>query len=281
MNIPVFVVAPRLKETSEATKITMISLAMTDIFIGILSVLRLSYFAISERYYIVKDYICVIDGIVQCVLGGVSATTIMYLCIDRVITIKYPLQYPIYFTKKVVTFIHVGIWFYVTLMLCLGHFVFGMEIGMMKYALFCSFIPKYQSLTTLVIIICVFVVPASIIFSCALILYHIVHQQIVQIRALEVADAVESGTQNLVSHLQAIKTIFLMVAAYYTCFTPAMVLIWIWSYMYGHSYSPTAEVVTAWFAFSCSLCNPLVYLPTMREYRETFKQIFIPNIFTT
>ena len=277
MNIPVFVVTPRLKDTSEATKITMISLAVTDITLGIEYTLRLCYFTARGRFYFEEDYLCHIDGLVQAMLGAISINTIVYLCIDRVITIKYPLYYPIYFTKKVVISIQIGIWLFATSSLFIGHFIFGMEIGMVEYAGFCTFIPQ-KSLATLIATVACFGVPVLVLLTCAIVLYHVVHQQIVQIRAQENATAATPATQSLVSHSRALKTIFCMVAGYYICFTPAMVLQLIWVYLYGYTFSPISDGVTSWFAFSNSMINSLVYLPTIKEYGEIFKRIFIPKM---
>ena len=278
-NIPVFVVTSKLKETSEATRITMISLAVTDLTIGILSMLRLSYFASSGRYQLADDLTCTLDGLTQLYLGGVSITTIMYLCIDRVITIKYSLHYPIYFTRKTVTCINMGIWLYIGLVCIFAEFVLGMEMAMMKEALFCCFIPKYRSAVTLMIVILGFVVPAIVILICAVILFKIVRKQVIQIAALEGPDSAPQA-QSMMRHKRAIITIFCMVTGYYICWSPLMVLL-TWSYFYGNTYHPTTEAVLAWFAMCNSAINSLVYLPTIKEYREIFKQIFRPNIFNS
>ena len=121
MNIPVFIITPQMRDSSEATKIIMISLAITDSSLGIQFVIRLCYYTITGNYYFEEDYMCSIDGIVNSVFCGVSITTIVYLCIDRVITMKFPLHYLIYFTRKRVICINIGIWCNVILLFILGH----------------------------------------------------------------------------------------------------------------------------------------------------------------
>ena len=283
MNIPVFVVTPRLKETSTATKITMISLAMTDMGVGIQSFCRLSYFTLSGQYYFAKDFICSIDCIILCTFCAVSITTIMYLCIDRVITIKCPLHYPVYFTKSVVLCIHVFIWLFANTMLIVGHYVLGFEIILIKEALFCSFVPKHGSKLTSTVLILNFTLPVCVIFICAVILLRTVNQQIHQIRALESRmRSLESESETtsrmgcLMSHKRAIRTIFCMVAGYYICCSPIMIVLTMIN-LFGFFFSPYVLAVTSWIAFSNSMLNSLVYLPTMREYREIFKQIFVPK----
>ena len=276
-NIPVFVVTIRLKEISDATKITMLSLALTDILLALVHFARLCYFAILDKYYF-EDLICRIDGVAVSIFAGVSVINITYLCIDRAINIKFPLRYPLYFTKKVVIFIQVFIWSFVTLIFVIGHLLFDMDISMMEEALICMFKPTYKSKLTIIIIVFGFIIPVCSIFICAVILHHAVHKQIVQIRALQNPITAASHT-SLMSHKRAIRTIFCMVAGYYICLTPIMVLVFIWTYLHGHSYSPTAEAVVGWLAFSNSMFNSLVYLPTMKEYRKIFKQIFIPKMF--
>ena len=274
MNITVFVVTPRLEKPSSATKMTMVSLAITDISIGILAVLRLSYFAINQGFYYNEKYLCDTDGLTYTILGGVSAGSMMFLCIDRVISIKYPLHYPIYCTKKVTMCIIVGIWAFVILWFVTSYSVFGMEIAM-RYTLYCTLVPSFQSRTTLMTIVCGFVLPACVIFTCAVIMLRIVQQQKNQIRALECAVTQASRSQVLLSHMKSIKTIFCMVAGYYICWTPIVVLTWMWTYLYGHIYSPEAEAITGWFVITNSVVNSLVYLPTMKEYRETFTRILL------
>ena len=190
------------------------------------------------------------------------------------------MRYPIYFTRKVALFINFSIWCSSSVIFILGHVIFEVKIAMMKDALICAFAPE-QSDFILAIIISGFVIPACVIFICAVILYNIVRQQISQIRALEGAASQLPNHASLVSHLNAIKTIFCMVGGYYICWGPVMIFVWVWSYIYGNSISPKAEAITGWFAMCNCMCNSLVYLPTMREYRRIFKSIFIPKMCTS
>ena len=278
MNIPVFVVTPRMKYSSEATKITMISLSITDFLMGALCACRLSYFASVGEYTFAEDYLCLTDGLAQCTLSSISIGLIMFLCIDRVITIKYPLHYPIYFTRKFVISVNIGLWLLVTTTLILGYFVLGMEMTFVKYAYACALSTNYQSKMTLIAVILCFAIPVCVILVCAVMMHHIVRQQITQIRDLENAGAT-SQMGSLVSHKKSIKTIFCMVGGYYICWSPFMVLVLIWSYIYGQPLSPSVEAVAAWMAVSNSMFNSLVYLPTMKEYRGIFKNIFVPKVF--
>ena len=148
---------------------------------------------------------------------------------------------------------------------------------MVKEDVFCRFVPKYHSGVTLITVIMGFIVPACIIFACVIILFRIVRKQFTRIRALEEAEN-SPQAQSLVTHIRAIKTIFCMVAGYYICFSPLMLML-AWTYFYGYTYNPTAATVLVRLAMFNSLINPLVYLPTMREYRTIFKQIFVPKMF--
>ena len=276
-NIPVFIVTPRLKDLSEATKITMISLGITDFLIGVLYVCKLGYFTAVGQYAIQDDYLCLIDGLSFCTVFAVSLTTITFLCTDRVITIKYPLQYPIYFTQKFVICVNIGIWLCSTALTNLGHFVLGMEIAFSKYSYACAPLQKYRDKTALIAITLGFAMPTCVIFTCAVVMYHVVHQQILQIRDVE-NSAAASQMGSLVSHKKCIRTIFCMVGGYYICWIPYLIFVLIWGYVYGHSVSSTAEGITSWMAISNSMFNSLIYLPTVKEYREIFKNIFIPKI---
>ena len=281
MNIPVFIVTRKLQETSEATKIAMFSLATSDVVIGIQAVFRLSYFAIIGQYSFDIDILCSIDGILHTVLSGVSILTLVFLCIDRVITIKFPLRYPIYFTKKKVTLFLVSIWLFIPLLFSMAHWVFGKEIVMVRDAHYCVFAPVNKSVLALIILALGYILPVCIIFTCAVILYHTVYQQIHQIRALE--NATPTLMERIMAQKRAIRTIFCMVGGYYICWCPVMVAV-VWGYLSDYSFtsnqafSPTTEAVICWFSFSNSLVNSLIYLPTMREYRKIFKKTFIPKM---
>ena len=279
MNIPVFIVTPRLKDSLEAIKITMISLAITDISLGVQSIIRLCYFTITGNYFFMHDYLCSIDGILYAVFCGVSITTIMYLCIDRVITMKFPLHYKMYLTRKVVICINIGIWCYVTLLFILGHLLLGIELTLLKGPRFCAFEPKSESSLTLIVFFCGFILPACTILTCAAILLHVVYKRTQKLRALTGASAM-SAMENLASQKQAIKTIFCMVAGFYICWCPILILV-TWSYSYGYTYSTTIDAIANWMSFSNSIWNSLVYLPTMNEYRKIFKNIFIPKMFSS
>ena len=122
----------------------------------------------------------------------------------------------------------------------------------------------------------VVVLPSCIIFTCAAILHHIVYKQIQKVRFLKGTTAA-SVMESLASHKRAIKTIFCMVAGFYFCWSPFMVLL-IWNHFYGYIYSSTAGAIVAWIAISNSSWNPLVYLPTMKEYQKIYKKIFVSKI---
>jgi len=110
-NIPVFIITPKLTEASFMTKMIMISLATTDILLAVMHLTQLSYFAIQGRYYFTEeDFIyCKIQGIMLS-LAGVSVTNVALLCVDRVLTIKYPFKYLLRVTKTVAVTIEILIW---------------------------------------------------------------------------------------------------------------------------------------------------------------------------
>ena len=256
-------------------------MAVTDMGLGVQSFSRLLCFTLSRQYYFTKDFLCSIDGIIMNVFCTVSITTMTYLSVDRVITIKYPLHYPIYFTKKVVLCIHLFIWLFSITLFIVCHLVFGLEITLMKEALYCSFVN--ESKQNLILLILSFILHFCVIFTCTVILLRIVNQQIYKtkalesrMRSLENKSGATSRMGCLMSHKRAIRTIFCMVAGYYICWSPVMTVT-ILIDLFDVSISPTVLAATCWFAISNSMFNSLVYLPTMREYRAIFKKIFIPR----
>ena len=219
---------------------------------------------------------CCIDGILTAVLCGVSITTIGYLCIDRAIIMKFPLHYQIYFTRKRIICINIGIWCNAILLFILGHLKLDMKVTFLKGPRFCASMPKYQSHLTLIISLVILVLPACIILTCAAILHHVVHKHIQQVRTLKGATAA-TWMESLASHKRAIKTIFCMVAGFYLCWSPMMVLE-LQAYFHDYTYSSTTDSIAYWLAFSNSIWNSLVYLPTIKEYRKIYKNIFILKV---
>ena len=222
---------------------------------------------------------CSIDGILLCVFCSVSLITIVYLCIDRVITIKFPLRYPMYFTREKVICINIGIWCFVSLGYVLGHLLFGIKVTFLKGPRFCAFKLKNQPNLILILFFINLMLPACAILTCAAILHHVVHKQIQQVRALEGTTAA-TWMESIASHKRAFKTIFCMVAGFYVCWSPMMVLELL-DYFYGYTYSTTTNAIVYWLALSNSIWNSLVYLPTIKEYRKIFKNVFILKIFSS
>ncbi len=142
VNIPVFLLVPRrVPSLTCSMRYTMLSLALTDTLLGLLSLIRLIYFEASHRYYLHKDgFMCRWDGYLTFCFTSVSILCFLCLSVDKLLTIKYLLRYTVIMTRQKVLGAVAVVWLLVlTVYLpCL----LGKEAGFDPSAYACYIVPQ-------------------------------------------------------------------------------------------------------------------------------------------
>ena len=175
-NVPVFVVAPRMKSSRPCVAkmgYGMLSLATTDFSLGILLLIKIAYMSHIDFTLDESNPMCTVIGYGKTVVSVVSILTLTFLSVDRLLMLAAPLRYGRYLTRRRVKLIHAAIWLFVTAALA-GTVAAG--AGRIRYyenSFGC--IPDWseslvRSILTLVLI---HVLPALVISACFVGVFHI------------------------------------------------------------------------------------------------------------
>ena len=115
LNIVVFLAMPRFQTHLVGTRIGMLSLAVTDFLLSGSLVIFHTYNLAFWRYQVKEsDALCLFEASAISVLACTSLWTLMFLNLDRLLTMTYPLRYPQYMTKSKHIAVHVFIWVLMT-----------------------------------------------------------------------------------------------------------------------------------------------------------------------
>ncbi len=98
VNIPVFLIVPRLQTLHISMRFIMLNLAITDFSLGLLTHTRLLYYCIMGTSHL-PDTFCRLDAFMNNLLGSLSILSLTFLSLDKLLTLKYPLSYGIKMTK--------------------------------------------------------------------------------------------------------------------------------------------------------------------------------------
>ena len=114
-NIPLFIVTPLLKNIPDASKIAMMVLGVTDLYVGIHRMIKTTVFITSGNYIIAEgSLLCWLDGSITAVFLSMSVVNLTYISLDRFMQIKYPFFYARFVTKRNIFLIELGTFMYVT-----------------------------------------------------------------------------------------------------------------------------------------------------------------------
>ena len=142
LNIVVFLAMPRFQTHLVGTRIGMLSLAVTDfLFSGSLMIFHTYNLAFGRYQVKESDALCLFAASAISVLGCTSLGTLMFLNLDRLLTMMYPLRYPQYMTKSKHIRVHVFIWVLmigVTMCHTFRSYPWNVQITYYEYAFTCA-----------------------------------------------------------------------------------------------------------------------------------------------
>ncbi len=286
-NIIVFIIAPRLHGVGNNLRYTMVSLAITDFVLGIESLSRMAYFLIQGRYHMEDNSIfCKWDGFANPFLASVSILTLAYVNFDKYLTLKYPLRYKVFMSKRRTVCVLTSIWITMLgLYICALLDASGVGCQFYKDAYICMAKLSTRLPFTIIAIICVQCLPSALIIISFIGIWQIIKNFRTPVIRRNTIKKIHStnhklSNRNSQTDLGINKTLLIMTFSFYIMWTPFFITVVFWELFTKNTLSPVTDFIFVWLGGSNSVFNPLVYFFTFRSYRRIFAIYFSPKNLT-
>ncbi len=267
-NIPVFFIVPQISSLQNSTGLVMLSLAAADSFVGFAVLLNVIYtFMVIFKHIQIDKHMCIFFAFISGIFCMISICTLAFINLDKYLILRFPLRYRLYMTRRVSCLIIAVIWissFCFFLPLTLGHD--GTDVRYLNGAYVCISVFVTDVAYTTCAFLFIQVIPTTLTFISALGVIRIVRAQKRQIS--RIIDSSELPHVKFVKQdFKTIKTLLYMTGGYYIMWFPFYVFVIGWDIFHGHTLHPVVNFISAWLTFCNSFVNPLIYIPTIRDYR--------------
>lgn len=271
-NIPVFLIIPKVKSLPDTSRIVMLSLAVTDISLGFTLVFRFSYYEYIHDYYVnISDWRCYFDGFASVTFAGASVFHLSFVLLDRLILVSKPLHYSQLMTKSTIYAICISLWLFSILFgLILVFEVGDARVKFFENAFYCAFDPHESVIYTSMLLLFYTVFPSFIIAASFIGLFRAAHKQA---RAIGAQESAFSSSNEFEKNKKIIRTLTFMIIGFYTFWAPYFVFCIFWDMIFGKTVQEF-ELYASYLATGNSFINPLIYVPTIKEYREILISYF-------
>ncbi|XP_033103254.1 histamine H2 receptor-like [Anneissia japonica] len=271
-NILSILVLNRLKSMSEVPKIFLLSLAFTDLCMGLLNDLFSIIPGITSSWPY-GDAFCKVIGISGSIFCGVSLLSLMSVSVDRYIAISKPLHYIQLVTRPRALCVVTTIWISTCILVTLSSILKG-DGSVIYNPRLCTCMVAWGDTEfktfNLITLFAFIMVPAIGMLLLYIRLFFISRRHIRKITE------VSTGNPPVISRHErkAIKTLFIVTGAFNVAWLPFLI---------AHSYLAISGKViddrllffVLWLAISNSWWNVLIYSVTNRAYRNTASAFLI------
>ena len=200
-----------------------------------------------------------------------SVLTLTFINLDRYLTLAYPFWYPMFMDMKKTIGILSLLWIFAIIMLIPPTFSLGsttIEYNTVIKTCLVDFInspPAYGYIAFCLIM----VIPTTIIVFSFVGIFRIARKQKVRIEA----NSEQSGGLSS-RDAKIIKTLLIMTVGFYLMWTPHSIFTLMWMIINGHTLNPTVDYLTATLAVMNSVINSIIYIPTIKPYRQRLAKMF-------
>ena len=250
-----FVLHRRMRTVTNAF---VVSLACTDLCVALFSMPVWVAYLLTGPMWILGATVIRAWTMVDILIGTASIMNLMAISFDRVLCIRYPLQYSHWMTRRKVTAIIACVWIY------------SISVAVASFLLFT------ERLFNLIVFIMCFCVPLPVIITAHSIMFKTALRQIRQIRAIAPAQYAKSHN-NFLKEFKAAKTLAVVVGAFVICWLPFVTLNVIYSLCDPSFDCPVVKpeiiMVAKWMHYGNSLLNPIIYTVMNREFRKAFMAV--------
>ncbi len=276
LNLMVLVVVPLVKQLRNSTGAAMVSLAIADSSLGISSLvdITLTYILFGTFQKQIKDPLCKLLAFCTPAFCVASISTLMFINLDRYLTLSYPLRYPIVMTIRKIIAIMLSLWsvslmLYIPPVLGLG----SLQIKFYEGMYLC--LPDYKISVpyTVGVFTVVLVIPTVIIAYSFTGIFLIARKQNRMIHVHNTKNNPTSTNGFSKKDAQTVKTLLTMTVGFYIMWLPWISTSLIWELVTGHTLHPYVEFFGAYSAIGNSMVNPLIYIPTFKPFRLKLMQL--------
>ena len=264
LNFPVFLIVPRIRSLHYSLRCIMISLAIADFSFGIEICMRL-LFSFIYRSHVFTGWFCKWDAFFTLYFVSVSINSLACINLDKCLTLKYPLHYKHFMTKKKTLVAVYTMWFIIFIMCIPVVIPFSSVIPKFNKGGYCLFDLSYNLVYSMVILAIFQYIPGMVIFI------SFVHIWILSQRTNKTILQSSPGSHpHGNKQLKVVRILVLMTFCFFLMWTPYTVLVF-YPLTFGlKDFGQKADFITGWLGSSNSMINPLLYLATLKSYRKMF-----------
>ncbi|XP_056323207.1 trace amine-associated receptor 13c-like [Danio aesculapii] len=272
LNLLVIISISHFKKLHTPTNMIILSLAVTDLFIGL--IMPIEAIRLIETCWYFGDTFCGLYLIFVSLLLSTSLGNLVLIAVDRYVAVCHPLLYQqkITITKTLMSICLSWVWIsaYCTASIIHNGYFDTSQRTDVCYGE-CLFMMSFSWIVT-DLFMC-FIFPCSLIIMLYLRIFYVVHQQVKVINSLmKGGKCVTEGSVKRKSESKAALTLGIIVSVYMLCYIPyficSLAVI-----------SSTTTNVLIWFVHANSGLNPLVYALFYSWFKKTAKFILTLKIF--
>ncbi|XP_051539109.1 trace amine-associated receptor 13c-like [Myxocyprinus asiaticus] len=274
LNLLVIISISHFKKLHTPTNLIILSLAVADLFIGII-VIPIEGIKLTETCWFFGDTYCGLFITISGLLLSASLVHLILIAVDRYVAVCYPLLYPQKITMTKTSMSICICWFS-----CLVYnfaIVFNNRYFDTSHRTVCygkciiMFSPAW-SLTDLSLS---FIFPCIVIFTLYLRIFYVVHKQVKAINSLVKGgkNVLESSARRK-SESKAALTLGSVVTVYLLCWIPYYIL----SVTEQTVISSTTITILTWALYINSGLNPLIYALFYSWFKLSIKHILTLKI---
>ncbi|XP_056323334.1 trace amine-associated receptor 13c-like [Danio aesculapii] len=273
LNLLVIISISHFKKLHTPTNMIILSLAVNDLFIGLI-VMPIQAIKQIETCWYFGDTFCGLSLILIGVIFSASFSNLVLIAVDRYVAVCHPLLYPqkititnmlmsiclcwVYYSAYNTAFVINNGYFDTSYSteVCYGDCPVIMSFGWIVTDLFMSFI-----------------LPCVIMITLYLRIFYVVHQQVKVINSLmKGGKCVMKGSVKRKSESKAALTLGIIVSVYLLCYIPYYICTLSVN-------SSTTITVLGWTVYANSGLNPLVYALFYPWFKKTVKHVLTLTIF--
>ena len=246
------------KRLQSFTSAFIISLAVTDILVGLISMpiwlcVNLTGKPDPVNFpNIYKAWLCF-----DIVCGTASIMNLVFISLDRLLAVNHPFRYPLMVTRNRITVAMAFIWIYSVIIAAIN------PLKWSSYPLFVSLASFFGPLLIMVF-------AYSRIFHVAL-----THAR--SIRRVQSDQSISHRriTENFHRDVKAARTLSIVIGAFVVCWCPFFVVTLVIVYCKTCRLYNEVLATTKWLHYGNSALNPLIYSCLNRNFRAAFKDVLI------
>ncbi|XP_071334655.1 trace amine-associated receptor 1-like [Trachinotus anak] len=266
-NLLVIISIAYFKQLHTPTNYLILSLAVTDLLVGVL-VLPFSLILFVSSHWYLEDLLCKVRGSFDVLLCASSILNLCFISVDRYYAVCQPLWYRIKINVRVVVIMILVNWT-VSALVGIGVSLPGLKQG--QYNKRCVIFSDTS--TTIMGVIFAFYLPAITMVTIYMKILIVAQRQ-----ARSIQSMMKSGATVSKMERKATKTLAVVMGVFLMCWTPFFFCVTFYHLTRCTIPVPVIETFK-WLGWSNSMLNPCVYAFFYSWFRSAFRTIITGKIF--